>query len=140
MDLPDLIAKYDQRVPRYTSYPTAPHFSAARGRANLYQLAARIAGGHRAVTLSARAVLRPALPVLRLPYRGGAPPEPVIAYARTLLAEIDLLAETIGRRLAVRHIALGRRHTDRAARGMDGGDHQPVAANGFICKRIPRSR
>ncbi len=23
---PDLIARYDQRVPRYTSYPTAPHF------------------------------------------------------------------------------------------------------------------
>ncbi|MDR1828295.1 MAG: oxygen-independent coproporphyrinogen III oxidase, partial [Methylobacteriaceae bacterium] len=27
--LPELIARYDQRVPRYTSYPTAPHFSAA---------------------------------------------------------------------------------------------------------------
>jgi oxygen-independent coproporphyrinogen III oxidase len=24
---PDLIARYDQRVPRYTSYPTAPHFT-----------------------------------------------------------------------------------------------------------------
>ena len=29
---PDLIARYaDQRLPRYTSYPTAPHFSAAVG-------------------------------------------------------------------------------------------------------------
>ncbi len=28
---PDLAAKYDLRVPRYTSYPTAPHFSAAVG-------------------------------------------------------------------------------------------------------------
>ncbi len=27
----DLIARYDGRVPRYTSYPTAPHFSAAVG-------------------------------------------------------------------------------------------------------------
>ena len=27
MNIPDLIAKYDVRVPRYTSYPTAPHFS-----------------------------------------------------------------------------------------------------------------
>lgn len=26
---PDLISRYDQRVPRYTSYPTAPHFSNA---------------------------------------------------------------------------------------------------------------
>jgi oxygen-independent coproporphyrinogen-3 oxidase len=25
---PDLVAKYDSRVPRYTSYPTAPHFEA----------------------------------------------------------------------------------------------------------------
>ncbi|MEE1613286.1 hypothetical protein [Microvirga sp. CF3016] len=24
--LPELIARYDQRVPRYTSYPTAPRF------------------------------------------------------------------------------------------------------------------
>ena len=24
---PNVLAKYDQRVPRYTSYPTAPHFS-----------------------------------------------------------------------------------------------------------------
>ena len=29
MDMGDLIAKYDRRVPRYTSYPTAPHFSSA---------------------------------------------------------------------------------------------------------------
>ena len=29
---PDLIARYaDQRLPRYTSYPTAPHFGAAVG-------------------------------------------------------------------------------------------------------------
>ncbi|HXP97284.1 MAG TPA: oxygen-independent coproporphyrinogen III oxidase [Telmatospirillum sp.] len=28
---PDLAAKYDLRVPRYTSYPTAPHFSPAIG-------------------------------------------------------------------------------------------------------------
>ena len=29
MKLTDLIAKYDRRVPRYTSYPTAPHFTPA---------------------------------------------------------------------------------------------------------------
>lgn len=28
---PDAIARYDQRVPRYTSYPTAPHFSGEVG-------------------------------------------------------------------------------------------------------------
>ena len=30
----DLIARYDCRVPRYTSYPTAPHFSAEIGAAH----------------------------------------------------------------------------------------------------------
>ena len=29
MDLASLISKYDRRVPRYTSYPTAPHFNCA---------------------------------------------------------------------------------------------------------------
>src|SRR5262245_27341444 len=29
MQTAELIAKYDRRVPRYTSYPTAPHFSPA---------------------------------------------------------------------------------------------------------------
>ncbi len=27
----DLIARYDGRAPRYTSYPTAPHFTGATG-------------------------------------------------------------------------------------------------------------
>jgi hypothetical protein len=31
-DTADLIARYDGRAPRYTSYPTAPHFSGAAGR------------------------------------------------------------------------------------------------------------
>ena len=29
MELTELIAKYDRRVPRYTSYQTAPHFTPA---------------------------------------------------------------------------------------------------------------
>ena len=29
MIVADLLTKYDRRVPRYTSYPTAPHFSQA---------------------------------------------------------------------------------------------------------------
>ena len=107
MDVADLIARYDQRVPRYTSYPTAPHFSVAVDRDVLRSLAARPAGRHRALALSARAVLRPALSVLRLPHHAVRRPDPVIAYARTLIAEIDLLADTIGRRLDVRHIHWG---------------------------------
>ena len=30
-DVAELVARYDGRVPRYTSYPTAPHFTPAVG-------------------------------------------------------------------------------------------------------------
>ena len=37
----DLIARYDRRVPRYTSYPTAPHFTPAVGAGNYADWLAR---------------------------------------------------------------------------------------------------
>ena len=49
---PDLIARYaDERLPRYTSYPTAPHFSADRRTGDLRQLARRRFRPHRAGSL-----------------------------------------------------------------------------------------
>jgi oxygen-independent coproporphyrinogen-3 oxidase len=39
----ELAAKYDLRVPRYTSYPTAPHFSAAIGAERYGQWLSRLA-------------------------------------------------------------------------------------------------
>ena len=47
----------ERNVPRYTSYPTAPHFSPHRTR-SLCVLARRAAGGDAAVALPARPVLR----------------------------------------------------------------------------------
>ena len=32
LDVERLVARYDGRVPRYTSYPTAPHFTPAVGQ------------------------------------------------------------------------------------------------------------
>jgi oxygen-independent coproporphyrinogen-3 oxidase len=102
-----LLAKYDQRVPRYTSYPTAPHFSAAVGSETYREWLA---------ALPADAVLSLYLHVpfcAQLCLFCGCHttavhhPEPLIAYARTVLAEIDLLAEAIGRRQTVRHIHWG---------------------------------
>jgi len=107
MDTKSLIARYDQRVPRYTSYPTAPHFSAAvgaeehaawlrkldsRAPVSLYlhvpfcDSLCRFCGCH---TTVARRV------------------EPLVAYAGALLAEIELVAGAIGHRAKVSHVHWG---------------------------------
>jgi oxygen-independent coproporphyrinogen-3 oxidase len=107
MYIADLIAKYDRRVPRYTSYPTAPHFSDAV-TAEAY---ARWLGGLDDET--------PLSLYLHVPFCAALcrfcachttvvhRPEPLASYARTLLDEIDLVAAAIGRRLKVRHIHWG---------------------------------
>ena len=66
---PDLAVCYGQeRLPRYTSYPTAPHFSPAVGPGTYAEwLKADPAKGQR-VALSARAVLPGDVLVLRLPH------------------------------------------------------------------------
>ena len=107
MDIPTLLARYDRRVPRYTSYPTAPHFTAAVD----------------APTYEAwLAALDPALPVslyLHVPFcarlclfcgchtRVMRHPAPAAAYAARLRAEIARVGRAIGRRLRVAHIHWG---------------------------------
>lgn len=103
----ELIAAYDQRVPRYTSYPTAPHFAAA------------VNSGVYASWLQALPSDTPLSLYLHVPFCARLclfcgchttavnQTAPVEAYARTLLAEIDLLATTIHRRLEVRHVHWG---------------------------------
>lgn len=106
MTTPDLLAKYDQPVPRYTSYPTAPHFhagidAAAYGR-----------------WLEA---LDPALPLslyFHIPFcdslcwfcgcntRVVNRYEPVSTYFELLKREIALVAEKLGRR-TVSHMHFG---------------------------------
>lgn len=107
MNIPALIAKYDQRVPRYTSYPTAPHFSPEVTAAHY---ADWLAGLPDDPTLSL---------YLHQPFCASLclfcachttivhRPEPLESYAATLLAEIDLVAAAIGRRAAVRHVHWG---------------------------------
>ncbi|MDR3536800.1 MAG: oxygen-independent coproporphyrinogen III oxidase [Acetobacteraceae bacterium] len=107
MTVASLIAKYDQRVPRYTSYPTAPHFSAG-------------------VTPDVHAAWLGSLPddgalslYLHVPFCASLclfcachttvvhRLEPLVAYGKTLEAEIALVADAIGRTLPVRHIHWG---------------------------------
>jgi oxygen-independent coproporphyrinogen III oxidase len=107
MDLAALIAKYDRHVPRYTSYPTAPHFSAG------------VTGGVYSAWLRGVAPSTPLSLYLHVPFCDALcrfcachttvvhRREPLIAYGQTLLAEIDLVADAIGQRLPVRHIHWG---------------------------------
>jgi oxygen-independent coproporphyrinogen-3 oxidase len=107
MDIPALIAKYDQRVPRYTSYPTAPHFSSHVTAAEYARWLASLPDG------------TPLSLYLHVPFCASLclfcachttvvrRPEPLESYADALLTELDLLTAAIGRRLSVRHIHWG---------------------------------
>jgi hypothetical protein len=70
--MPSAFEKYAKvNVPRFTSYPTAPHFS-ARFPAGHYREWARPARSARAdLALSARAVLQTAVLILRLQHEAG---------------------------------------------------------------------
>src|SRR5271165_3041888 len=107
MDITSLIAKYDRAIPRYTSYPTAPHFSAA------------VDGGTYARWLRALPEDAALSLYLHVPFCASLcrfcachttvvnRPEPLEHYGITLMAEIDLVAGMIGGRRAVRHVHWG---------------------------------
>ncbi len=103
----DLIARYDGRAPRYTSYPTAPHFTGAVGEGAYADWLAQ---------LPADSALSLYLHVPfcdRLCFYCGCNTSVVRlesshrAYARRLLSEIDRVAAAIGRRLPARHVHWG---------------------------------
>ena len=103
----DLIARYDCRVPRYTSYPTAPHFSAEIGAA------------HYERWLAALPQAAPLSLYLHVPfcdrlclYCGchtsvARHERPKRIYAQALAREIGLLADRLGRRARVSQIHWG---------------------------------
>src|SRR5229473_18347 len=105
---PDLAACYGQeRLPRYTSYPTAPQFSAAIG-ADTY------AEWLRAIPRYASASLYLHVPFCRAMcwYCGchttvAKSYAPVGRYAELLASEIELVAARIPHRLRVGHIHWG---------------------------------
>lgn len=102
-----IIAKYDRSVPRYTSYPTAPHFHAGIGpdRATEWLGAVELT---RAVSL-----------YLHVPFcsemcwycgchtKITQRAEPVARYAQTLTREIDLVADRLPGRARVAAIHFG---------------------------------
>jgi len=103
----DRAAAFEQRVPRYTSYPTAPQFHAGIG------------GEAYGRWLTALPAALPASLYLHIPFCDSLcwfcgchtkivrRYEPIADYLGTLLAELDLVAGTIGRRQPVAHIHWG---------------------------------
>jgi oxygen-independent coproporphyrinogen-3 oxidase len=107
MDTAALLAKYDQRVPRYTSYPTAPHFSASITGTD-YTAWLGALPGDRALSLYLHVPFCASLCLFCACHTTVARRlEPLAAYGATLEAEIDLVAEAIGARLPVRHVHWG---------------------------------
>jgi len=105
---PDLIARYaDEKLPRYTSYPTAPHFTAAIGPG---PYAEWLSGLEESVVGS----LYVHVPFCRRMcwYCGcntnvALRDEPVVAYTRTLRQEISLVRGRLGRNLPIAHLHFG---------------------------------
>src|SRR5436190_6069263 len=105
---PDLAACYGQeRLPRYTSYPTAPHFSAAIGPDTYAEWL-------KTTPPNASAWLYLHVPFCRAMcwYCGCHTSvvrrdEPIAVYAAALRCEIDLVSQQIDRRLQVDHVHFG---------------------------------
>jgi len=105
---PDLATCYGQeRLPRYTSYPTAPHFSAAFGHVTYAEWL-------KALPRQASASLYLHVPFCRsmcwycgchttVAKRDG----PIAVYESALRCEIDQVVRRIGRRMKVEHIHFG---------------------------------
>jgi oxygen-independent coproporphyrinogen III oxidase len=105
---PNLAACYGQEhLPRYTSYPTAPHFSAAVGPDTYAEWL-------KAIPRNACVSLYLHVPFCRAMcwYCGchtsiARRDEPIAVYASALRCEIDLVSRQIGRRLRVGHVHFG---------------------------------
>ena len=104
----DLAQSYGRdRLPRYTSYPTAPHFSPT------------ISEGNYRGWLKSVPVRQPASIYLHVPFCRSMcwycgchtsvtkRDDPVAIYAAGLRAEANLVAETIGQRLPISHVHFG---------------------------------
>ncbi len=98
---------FDARVPRYTSYPTAPQFSA---RSN----ASEVEGWIRAIPEGATVSLYVHIPFCRrlcwfcaCRTQGTSTLSPVVAYVETLKAELALLAELLPKGVRLEHLHWG---------------------------------
>ncbi len=105
---PDLIAKYEGlRVPRYTSYPTAPHFTADIGPVRTAQWLAALKPDTELSLYFHVPFCHAMCWYCGCHTKVVARYEPVAAYARLLERELDLVARALGQRFTVRHVHWG---------------------------------
>lgn len=107
IDYNDILARYTAPVPRYTSYPTAPHFAEGAGKALFTELLARPQNDNRLSVY------------IHIPYcdrlcwfcgchtKQTHQYAPVTAYVDTLVEEIRLLADKTGWRALLGEVHFG---------------------------------
>lgn len=103
----DILERYDMRVPRYTSYPTAPHFEAIDGDSAFLEDLKALPEDE-AISLYLHipfcaSLCRYCGCFTRVPGHDA----PVINYAKTLMVEIETVAEAIGRRQVLTSLHFG---------------------------------
>src|SRR5437879_13912436 len=104
----DLAVSYgEERLPRYTSYPTAPHFSPAIGADTYARWLADLPAGFGASLYLHVPFCRDMCWYCGCHTQIVRRDELVSAYQATLRREIELVAGTIGRRLKVEHVHFG---------------------------------
>ena len=104
----DLAASYgEERLPRYTSYPTAPHFSPAIGADTYAKWLAELPAGTSASLYLHVPFCREMCWYCGCHTQIVRRDDLVAAYQRTLRSEIARVADTIGRRIKVEHIHFG---------------------------------
>ncbi|UPK28530.1 oxygen-independent coproporphyrinogen III oxidase [Bradyrhizobium sp. 195] len=104
----DLAASYgEERLPRYTSYPTAPHFSSEIGEGAYARWLAELPSGTSASLYLHVPFCREMCWYCGCHTQIVRRDELIAGYQRTLRNEIALAAETIGRRIKVEHIHFG---------------------------------
>jgi len=86
---------FDARVPRYTSYPTAPHFSAAVGADDFGKWIEAIPAGSQISLYMHVPFCRRLCWFCACRTQGTQSDDPVRAYAEVLKAEVDLLAKRL---------------------------------------------
>ena len=102
-----LLARYARPVPRYTSYPTAPHFAPLADDA-LYREWLKALPAKSELSIYLHVPFCRALCLFCGCHTTVVnKPEPIAAYARTLRAEIALLAQSLEEPFPVRHLHWG---------------------------------
>ncbi|HHL22551.1 MAG TPA: coproporphyrinogen dehydrogenase, partial [Aliiroseovarius sp.] len=98
---------FDARVPRYTSYPTAPHFAGGVGPGQVTEWLSQIAPGSSVSAYVHIPFCRNLCWFCACRTQGTATAAPVAAYLETVKAELALAARHLAPGVTIEHLHLG---------------------------------